>query len=211
MGKAFKHSDFLKRNPNDFYLTHHSIVWQLAENIEIPENWSILEPAAGNHDIVIALRESGIKNRIDAKSLEDGDDFLMEKGIYDMIITNPPFSLALEFILKSFEVAKKRALFLLPLDYLHGLERHNKIYSQSKDYYLANVYVLVRRPMFLEKVYDDGKYNTGSITFAWFDFQKRNNKNKSSDTKIKWINNQEYIKESSKSKKIDEELQGELF
>ena len=56
--------------------------------------------------------------------IEDGHDFLLEetKMPYDMIITNPPFSIKDKIIRRSYELGKPFAL-LLPLKALEGQKR----------------------------------------------------------------------------------------
>ncbi len=206
--KAFKHSIKGKRNKNDFYPTHHSLVWQLIASIDIPKQYNIHDPASGENDIIKALRECGVTNNITGKDLTTGDDFLIEENSYDIIFTNPPFSLADVFLEKAFDVAKESVIFLLPLDYLHGLDRYNSFYKEQKKFYLSEVYVLVRRPMFSDCVRDDGCYPTGSVTFAWYIWNKI--KGDFTDPKIKWINNNDYAI-GSKSNKTDLSKQEELF
>jgi len=53
------------------------------------------------------------------KDISSGHNFLDETEKYDSIITNPPFSLAYEFIQKAKTLTDYFA-FLLPPSYLHG-------------------------------------------------------------------------------------------
>ena len=92
--KAFKHSVRGKRNENDFYPTHHSMVWQLMGKLHIPETYKIYDPACGNDDILKALKECGINNHMSGSDITKGDDFLTDSNLYDVIFTNPPFSIA---------------------------------------------------------------------------------------------------------------------
>lgn len=55
--------------------------------------------------------------------IDDGQDFFdYEPLMYDMIITNPPYSLKNRFLKRAFELGKP-FMFLLPLTTLEGLER----------------------------------------------------------------------------------------
>lgn len=106
---------------------------------------------------------------------------IAETRKFDAIITNPPFSLAKEFILKACEVAPRFA-FLLPLNYLHGKERLDEIYSRE---ILEKVYVFARYPLLSAQIRPDGKYETGMMVYAWYIFDTRH---KGAPT-IRWIDN----------------------
>lgn len=89
-----------------------------------------------------------------------GVDYLKQripKPVYDLIITNPPFSLALEFLQKSLQEAKT-VIYLLRLNFLGSQIRH--------DFWTLNppthLFVLSKRPSFTE----DG--GTDSVEYAWF-------------------------------------------
>jgi hypothetical protein len=74
---------------------------------------------------------------------------------YDVIITNPPFSLAMEVILKSLELADYVCM-LLRLNFLGSADRHSFFREMMPD-----VFVIPERPSF------DGK-GADSIEYAWF-------------------------------------------
>lgn len=78
---------------------------------------SILEPACGNGAIVKVLKEKGFAKII---CYDKETNFLKETKQYPYIITNPPYSLAYEFIQKAKEIAYSEFAMLLPLSYLHG-------------------------------------------------------------------------------------------
>lgn len=63
--------------------------------------------------------------------LEEGHDFLLEETQYpyDMIITNPPFSIKDKIIKRCYDLKKPFAL-LLPLTALEG-ERRNKLFTEN--------------------------------------------------------------------------------
>lgn len=207
--KAFKHSIKGKRNKNDFYPTHHSMVWQLMEKIEIPSYYNIHDPACGENDILKSLQECGIHNKLTGDDLTKGNDFLTDDKKHDVIFTNPPFSIADVFIEKAFMNSKEMVIMLLPLDYLHGSNRYNIFYKTQKIFYLKEVYVFVRRPMFTDSVNSEGTYSTGSVTFSWFIWEKI--RGEYPDPVLKWIDNSKYTIGSKKNKNIDEDPQGLLF
>ena len=120
-----------ERKAYDFYATPPETVRAFLANFDgISSGDRILEPSAGNGQIVKVLREGGYDNRIDAVELRPEErgtlealadnvtigsffDYEPDCG-YDVIIGNPPYSLALDFINKSLEllqdVYKRQAL-----------------------------------------------------------------------------------------------------
>jgi hypothetical protein len=118
----------------------------------------ILEPTAGRGAIVRALRKHWrgcqvTANEIDAERAEllhdagativKVTDFLVEGFLaQDLIITNPPFKLAMPVIDRSRQIAREVAL-LLRLNFLGSQER-----AAFWREHPADVYVLPRRPSF---------------------------------------------------------------
>lgn len=146
---------------------------------------TVLEPASGEGAIVTVLSRF-FKN---VTFYDKEKDFLTENKKYDLIITNPPFSLSLAFLLKAKQIAKKKIAFLFPLSYLHGKERYDKIYN-DKEFPLAKVFIFTRYPLLTsEKPRKDGKYKTGMMVYAWYVFDKSHK----GDPVIKWIDNNEDI------------------
>jgi hypothetical protein len=77
--------------------------------------------ATNNSKIVKVLRESGYE--VITTHIIDGEDFFeYEPDNYDMIITNPPYSLKNKFLKRAYNL-KKPFMFLLPLTTLEGIER----------------------------------------------------------------------------------------
>lgn len=187
MGKNYSCNNTGKRKASDFYETPYSITRQFLQVEGIDKSSNILEPAAGQGAITKILIDEGYKN-VTSKTLETGQDFREEKGKYDYIITNPPFSLAFEFIQKCKDLTDKFAL-LLPLSYLHGKKRFDNIYS-DQNFPLSHIYVFTRYPLLGESLRLDGKYNTGMMVYAWFVWDKFSNKDSPS---IKWIDNNSFI------------------
>lgn len=181
-----------KRKKSDFYETPYSITRHLLNVEDFDYKLTICEPACGDGAIVKVLQEK--TNNVVFYDIQK--NFLTETEQYDYIITNPPFSIAYEFIQKAKIVAKKKFAFLLPLSYLHGKQRYDCIYS-DKEYPLKKVYVFTRYPMLGEKLREDGKYNTGMMVYAWFIFEK----NYTGPSVIDWIDNNSDV--LSKNDKLD--------
>jgi len=184
MGKMLQCSKH--RRAGDFYETPYSITEQLLEVEQFPNSPVVLEPACGKGAMAEVLWRKGFF--VVERDLLQGDDFLASAELFTYIITNPPFSKALEFILKAKEVCTEKFAFLLPLSYLHGEERFQKIF-QDKEFPLARVHVFTRYPMLGEPLRRDGKYNTGMIVYGWYVWDKTH---RGAPT-INWISNQKFI------------------
>lgn len=184
-GKNFSCANLGQRKKSDFYQTPYSITQQLVQTGEIHGWKSTLEPACGAGAITKVLANSGFKNIV---SYDSETDFLKECGSYGQIITNPPFSLAYEFIIHAKKVATDKICFLLPLSYLHGKRRYDHIW-QDKKFPLKCVYVFTRYPMLEDTVSEDGKYKTGMMVYAWYVWDK----SYTGEPMIRWIDNNNYV------------------
>lgn len=184
-----------KRNKNDYYQTPYSMTKQLLE----VENFEgkILEPSCGAGAIVKVLRDH--KKSVDYCDLnndfsltgifKDFKDFINDDfDRYDNIITNPPFSLAKEFILKAKQIANNKIAMLLPLNYLHGVARYNEIYKDTT-FPLKAVYVFCRYGLLEDTIREDGTYKAGMMVYAWYIWDK----SYKGEPVIRWLNNNSYI------------------
>lgn len=180
-GKNYSTNNRGKRKKSDFYETPYSLIRMLLDKEKLVG--SILEPACGNGAIVKILEEE--YNNITYYDKEV--DFLKETRHFDTIVTNPPFSLAYEFIQKAKQVSDV-FYFLLPLNYLHGKKRYDNIYL-DKDFRLETIYVFTRYPLLGESLREDGKHKTGMMVYAWYKF----NKNYKEEPIIRWLDNDSYI------------------
>lgn len=104
-------------------------------------------------------------------------DYMWQHGL---IIGNPPYSLAEEFIRHSFTCLKDggHILFLLRLAFLESKKRHFGLFT---DHPLKQVYVLSRRPSFFSV--DGKRKTTDALSYAMFLWQK----GWDGDTKLGWL------------------------
>lgn len=98
------------------------------------------------------------------------EDFLeFDRKGYNLIIGNPPYSLAEEFVRHSFELLKSDGYvyFLFRLSFLEGIKRKNNLFTE---YPIKRVYVCSRRPSFYTT--EKGKHTTDTLAYAMFLWQK---------------------------------------
>lgn len=172
-----------KRNEADFYATPLETVYSLLDNYDdIRPGHLILEPSAGNGNIIEALRNRGYENHITAIELREEEryklvgkadrvailDYLTvewrEIGTYDVIIGNPPYSLAQEFIDKSLSLLRPRGrlILLLRTNFLESKKR----FEWWQDKIPSGLYVLSKRPSFTGK-------GTDATSYSWFIWERR--------------------------------------
>lgn len=152
------------------------------------DDYYIWEPAAGNGNLSNWLKEHGynviasdLKYRgCTDGSIIDGLDFLATvpynkfKGTAAhplIILTNPPYSLASEFIEHALDILPVGGLYiaLMNITYLAGQKRYERVYSKGM---LREVYIFSKRI----ECWKNGvrpKDKCGSIAnYAWYVFQK---------------------------------------
>ena len=181
-GKNFSSNNMGQRKKSDFYETPYSLTRLLLE-VERLVGF-ILEPAVGSRAIGKVLNEKGYSYM----GYDIENDFLKQTQKYDTIITNPPFSISRQFILKAKENARKKIIFLLPLSYLHGKNRYDQIWL-DKNFPLARIYVFTRYPLLGEELRQDGKHNTGMMVYAWYVWERQYE----GEPIIRWLDNNKYV------------------
>jgi hypothetical protein len=116
------------RRANDDYQTPIGVVSPLLALIDWPRVRSFCEPARGDGVIYKAAAERMEPHgfgRLEWHEIRDGRDYLTAEHIpVDLLITNPPFSHAIEFVNKSLEEAAT-VCYLLPLGFLSSRERRD--------------------------------------------------------------------------------------
>lgn len=167
-----------KRAPSDFYRTEPYCVRRLLEAVKLPGGvW--LEPSAGDGAIIKAVNSlrsdvrwfacdirKQTRNPLVALVGEEQveiRDFLTAPAPatkIDVLLTNPPFSLAEEFLVHGLKFAHWVVL-LLRLDFLGSVRRSELLRSN-----MPNVYELPNRPSFGKN--KNGKRGHDSNEYAWF-------------------------------------------
>lgn len=135
-----------KRNASDFYPTPPETTQALLNFLQLPHGTFIWEPACGEGHMVRVMEQNGMD--VIGTDIQSGTDFLtadIPSGV-EWIITNPPFSLAEQFILRCTEHNKPFAL-LLKSQYWHAAKRVNLFLQNPPEYVLP----LTWRPDFMFK------------------------------------------------------------
>lgn len=171
-----------ERKTHDFYATPVDVVKNFLNNYDLPKG-NILEPSAGNGNVIKALRDKGIQNNITAieirKEEENNLNMLSDKVIidnflewnpdkdYGVIIGNPPYSLAREFIEKCFEISNENTviIMLLRTAFLESKSR----FEFWQEHPLTELHVLSKRPSFTGK-------GTDATSYSWFVWDNRQSK-----------------------------------
>lgn len=139
------------RRKSDFYPTPPEVVTALLGFLRLPKKTVIWECAAGEGDMVAAIRACGYE-RAWGTDISDGLDFLEAPDTpeihfgFDWIITNPPFALAEDFIRRAASMGKPFA-FLLKSQYWHAKGRM-KLFEELPPSYILP---LTWRPDFFFK------------------------------------------------------------
>lgn len=176
------------REQDDFYATDPAALetllygcseWlQFIMNNVLRNSTHIWECACGDGNLAKCLTQNGYSvYATDLKNRGYGCmdvDFLKEKQmLHDcfIILTNPPYSLATEFIEHALEILPDGGLYiaLMNITYLAGQKRYQRVYSKGS---LREIYVFSKR-IECWKNNDREKYgNKAMADFAWYVFQK---------------------------------------
>lgn len=166
------------RQPNDHYATPQWLIQAILPEISkrllkiyeeeyVLDGLSVLEPACGiDKNIVNELYNLKLPWPLNITSgdITTGQDFLTYdyKDKFDLIITNPPYSLAFEFIQRALDLVVPGGLvvFLLRLNFLGSIKRAEFLRNHP-----PSVYVSPKRPSFVGK-------GTDATEYAWFIWSK---------------------------------------
>ena len=164
---------------SDLYNTPDIALDKLMDFADLNKYQNILEPCNGIGKISNYLKNLGYhiytNELYDYGSSDFSDDFLAPLDEvtyniknYDVIVTNPPYKLAKEFVLRGFEIAREQYL-LLRLSFLEGQKRYQELFSKK---HLKGVYIFTARISCSEGV--DELPTANSVTYCWLHFESQN-------------------------------------
>lgn len=137
----------------------------------------VIEPACGDGSMAKVLEEEGY--RVHASDLYDrgygktGVDFLTMEGPFPNVVTNPPYSLAGDFVAHATDRTSGLVCMFLRLAFLEGVERYYKIFSDNPP---NRVWIFPNRVTLFPANYvpEPGKSKSGGTTaYAWFVWDNR--------------------------------------
>ena len=163
---------------DDFYTTDPAAVREFLDTVHecyVPHGQIVWEPACGTGNISEVLKEYGyVPYSTDLKDRGYGIssvDFLQVGMVAGCktIITNPPYSLATEFIEHAMEILPDYGYYiaLMDLNYLAGQRRHDAIYSNK---YLKAIWIYTHRILCWKNDVQDG--HRSPVNYAWYIFQR---------------------------------------
>lgn len=170
-----------ERVKDDYYATPYESTKLLLDNVKFYGNF--LEPCVGGGHIADVIKKYYPNEPVHCVDLVDRGysntlvtdfltyDFLEQK--FDNIITNPPYSLAQEFLEKSMSVLNnngKIAMFL-KIQFLEGAKRRELFKKYPPKY----IYVFSKRQNPWRNgssVDENGKPWSSTMCFAWFVWEK---------------------------------------
>lgn len=166
------------RADGDFYATQSKTTEALLNRLKL--NGSILEPACGMGHISEVLRKYYPNQEIVSTDLYDrnygeiGIDFLTCNygRKFDNIITNPPFSLAKEFVEKGLELVNDKVILLLKIQFLESKSRKEFLENSPLKY----IYIFSERQSTLKDGLElnplTNKAWSTTLLLAWFIWEK---------------------------------------
>nr|DAW09326.1 MAG TPA: adenine-specific methyltransferase [Caudoviricetes sp.] len=171
------------REQHDFYATEPKAVELLLEEEQFQQN--ILEPCCGLNHITNVLRENGYQvttsdfiDRGVGAEVKDFFDYTCWNGD---IVTNPPYSQALNFVEHSLNIIEdgcKVAMFL-KIQFLEGKKRKEFF----KNYPPKYIYVASGR-LRCAKNGEFESYKSSPVCYAWFIWEK----GFQGEPSVRWIN-----------------------
>lgn len=190
------------RPASDWYPTSYETalgtLYMLQEllGVGLVDSLRILDPGAGNGvwgraarelwpDAFIVGIELDTQHTPDpAYNMWSPTDFLLyeqDGGFFDLVIGNPPYSLAEQFIRNSLEVMERGGdlFFLLRLEFLASQRRAYGLFHEHQP---LNAFVMSKRPSFT----GDGK--TNAMDFMMLHFEKRATVGEEGSTSVCWYN-----------------------
>jgi hypothetical protein len=148
------------------YVTHHGM--------RRGHEFTMLEPCCGSGNIVKTFLEYAkptepqvIAYDIEAQGYGETKDFLSvtPQPVCDLILTNPPFALAQEFVQRAFEWRRNEdslVVMLLRLNWFGSKKRA----AWLRENMPSSILITPKRPLF--RLNKDGKRGTDATEYAWF-------------------------------------------
>ena len=171
------------REQHDFYATEPKAVELLLDEEQFQKD--ILEPCCGLNHIADVLKSRGYQVRtsdlIDRGVSDVTKDFFDYRFWMGDIVTNPPYSQAVEFVEHSLRITNEGAkiAMFLKIQFLEGKKR-KEFFKQFPPKY---IYVASSR-LRCAKNGEFDKYGSSAVCYAWFVWEKGYR----GEPSVRWIN-----------------------
>lgn len=144
------------RKPFDFYPTPANVTQALLDTVQWDKTLRVWEPACGQNHMVDVLKTHF--SSVLGTDIQKGEDYLgsVDRDV-DAIITNPPFSLAAEFIAKSLKYPY--VAMLVKTQYWHSKKRITLFKSRPP----SKIIALTWRPQFDQSA----EHTSPTMDFIW--------------------------------------------
>jgi len=161
------------RQKDDYYPTPPEATISLLKSENFGKG-TIWECACGNGAMTKVLRDSGYK--VYSSDLNDygfglsNVDYLMTVKPDDTItsvVTNPPYKLASEFILRTLDYDIPKSAFLLRLSFLESMRRYDGLFHKNPP---SRIHVFKKRLTIWRG--DQTRTGNGTVAYAWFIWEK---------------------------------------
>ena len=155
------------RNKQDWYPSPEKLAPALMSLINFKDSDVLLEPAKGQKGNQPFYDAFPPANKKLWAEIDQGIDYFKNEFSADVVISNPPFNLAEEFIVKAIDELKHGGMlvFLLRVNYLGSQKRYDSLWQQEK-YKPKQIITLVQRPSFTG---DGATDSTEYAFFVWAD------------------------------------------
>lgn len=180
--RASNHSE-LERVEHDFYATEPKAIDELYKVIGVPEK--VWECACGAGHLSKRMEQLGSEvistDLIDRGHGVGGVDFLQADVLLaPVIITNPPYRYAKEFVLHALELGAEMVCMLLKLTFLEGVGRQELF----QKYPPRTVAVFTLRAKIARNADPEMFKKSSAVCYAWFIWEK----GYTGKPEITWIN-----------------------
>lgn len=150
------------RIDSDNYPTPIETIKSIIERIDFSGVNTFLEPCSGDGRILKMIPDNILKEWCE---IREGKNYFDHNFDVDLIITNPPFSISIEFLEKSLKEGKT-VCYLQRINWLGSIKRKDFWNNNTPD----KIFVLSKRPQFKKELGLEG--GTDSTEYAWFIWDK---------------------------------------
>lgn len=154
-----------ERLENDYYPTPIYSLQPMIDRVDFSRVKTFLEPCSGDGRILNAIPDN--IEKCSCEIMDNKNYFDHQFDDVDLIITNPPFSLAMEFLKKSLSEAKT-VCYLQRLNWL-GSKQRKEFWNRNPP---NKIFVLSKRPQFKREL--NLGVGSDSAEYAWFIWDRLN-------------------------------------